>query len=267
MKVATWNVNDVVRRLPLLLAWLAEAKPDVVALQETKTADADFPRAALAEAGYGALVAGQRPWNGVALLARGREPIEIRRALPGDPADAQRRYLEAAVDGVIVAGLYLPNGNPQPGPKFEYKGAWFERLIAHAGVLRDTGHPVLLVGDFNVAPTDADVGPTSSYADNALVQPEPREAWRRLLAQGWTDVLRDVHPDEPRLFTFWDYRRNRWPRDVGLRIDHVLASAAMAARLEAAGVDRHVRGWPEASDHAPVWATFRAAAPARRRTR
>ena len=259
MKIATWNVNDVVRRLPLLLEWLREAAPDVVALQETKTADGDFPRQALADAGYGALLAGQRPWNGVALLARGAEPIEIRRALPGDPSDTQRRYLEAAIDGVIVASLYLPNGNPQPGPKFAGKLAWFERLIEHADALWKTGHPVVLAGDFNVCPTEADVGPTTGYADNALVQPEPREAWRRLLAQGWTDTLRHRHPREPRLFTFWDYRRNRWPRDVGLRIDHLLASESMAARLQDAGVDRHVRGWDGASDHAPAWAAFASA--------
>jgi exodeoxyribonuclease-3 len=247
----------------VLLAWLGESKPDIVALQETKVLDADFPRQALEKAGYGALVAGQRPWNGVALLARGAEPIEIRRTLPGDPADAQRRYLEAAVEGVIVASLYLPNGNPQPGPKFAYKRDWFERLIAHAEALWNTGHPVVLAGDFNVAPADADVGPTTSYADNALVQPEPRDAWRRLLAQGWTDSLRETHPEEPRLYTFWDFRRNRWPRDVGLRIDHVLASASMAARLRGAGVDRHVRGWAETSDHAPVWAAFEPTAPRR----
>jgi exodeoxyribonuclease-3 len=264
MKIATWNVNDVRKRLPLLLAWLAGAAPDAVALQETKATDAEFPRAEVEAAGYGVLLAGSRPWNGVALLARDAEPVEIRRALPGDPGDAQKRYLEAAIDGVIVAALYLPNGNPQPGPKFAYKLAWFERLLAHADALRRTGHPVVLAGDFNVAPTAADVGPTTGYAGNALVQPEPRAAWERLLAQGWTDALRHRHPDAARLFTFWDYRRQRWPRDVGLRIDHLLASEGMAARLRDAGVDKHVRGWEGASDHAPVWATF-AAAPARPR--
>ena len=255
MKLATWNINDVVKRLPLLLDWLAEARPDIVALQETKATDDAFPRAALEAAGYGALIAGSRPWNGVALLARGAEPVEIRRALPGDAADTQRRYVEAAVAGVIVSSLYLPNGNPQPGPKFAYKLAWFERLIAHAAVLIDSGHPVVLAGDFNVVPTDADIYSPASWLDNALLQPEPRSAYARLLAQGWTDTIRDRHREE-RVYTFWDYRRNRWARDAGLRIDHLLASPAMAARLRDAGVDREWRGKEGASDHAPAWATF-----------
>ncbi|MGZ5278067.1 MAG: exodeoxyribonuclease III, partial [Caldimonas sp.] len=255
MKIATWNVNDVVKRLPLVLDWLAEAEPDVVALQETKSLDAAFPRAALEAAGYGALICGQRPWNGVALLARGAEPIEIRRALPGDPGDTQRRYLEAAVAGVIVTSLYLPNGNPQPGPKFAYKMAWFERLLGHAGELMKTGHPVVLAGDFNVVPTDADIYSPASWLDNALLQPEPRAAFARLLAQGWVDAIRARRPTE-RLYTFWDYRRNRWARDAGLRIDHLLLSPAMARRLQDAGVDRAVRGREGASDHAPAWVTF-----------
>ncbi len=255
MKLATWNVNDVVKRLPLLLEWLDEAKPDVVALQETKATDAEFPRAAIEAAGYGALVAGSRPWNGVALLARGAEPVEIRRALPGDAADTQRRYLEAAVAGVIVSSIYLPNGNPQPGPKFAYKLAWFERLLAHAALLMSSGHPVVLAGDFNVVPTDADIYSPASWLDNALLQTEPRDAFARLLAQGWVDTIRVRHPAE-RLYTFWDYRRNRWQRDAGLRIDHLLASPAMAERLRDAGVDRELRGKQGASDHAPAWATF-----------
>ena len=257
MKIATWNVNDVVKRLPLLLEWLAEAKPDVVALQETKTLDADFPRTALEAAGYGALISGQRPWNGVALLARNAEPVEIRRALPGDAADTQRRYLEAACAGVIVTSLYLPNGNPQPGPKFAYKLAWFERLLAHADVLMKSGHPVVLAGDFNVVPTDADIYSPATWLDNALLRPEPRAAFARLLAQGWVDAIRARHPSE-RIYTFWDYRRKRWARDAGLRIDHLLLSPAMAKRLREAGVDRAPRGREGASDHAPAWATFRA---------
>ncbi|MGZ5216081.1 MAG: exodeoxyribonuclease III [Caldimonas sp.] len=259
MKIATWNVNDVVKRLPLVLDWLAEAEPDVVALQETKSLDTAFPRAALEAAGYGALISGQRPWNGVALLAHGAEPIEIRRALPGDPGDTQRRYLEAAVAGVIVTSLYLPNGNPQPGPKFAYKMAWFERLLGHAGELMKTGHPVVLAGDFNVVPTDADIYSPASWLDNALLQPEPRAAFARLLAQGWVDAIRARRPTE-RLYTFWDYRRNRWARDAGLRIDHLLLSPAMARRLQDAGVDRAVRGREGASDHAPAWVTFADAA-------
>jgi exodeoxyribonuclease-3 len=255
MKIATWNINDVVKRLDLLLAWLADAAPDVVALQETKAVDAAFPRAALEAAGYGALIAGQRPWNGVALLARGAEPVEIRRALPGDATDVQKRYLEAAVLGVIVTSIYLPNGNPQPGPKFAYKMAWFERLLAHASALLASGHPVVLAGDYNVVPTDDDIYSPASWLDNALLQPEPRDAYRRLLAQGWTDAVRARHPRE-RLYTFWDYRRNRWPRDAGLRIDHLLASPSMAKRLRDAGVDREWRGRDDASDHAPAWALF-----------
>jgi len=252
MKIATWNINNLRRRLPLLLEWLAEARPDAVALQETKTIDAEFPHAALEAAGYGALAAGQRTWNGVALLARGSQPIAVRRGLPGDDRDSQARYLEAAIGGVLVASLYLPNGNPQPGPKFAYKLAWFERLIAHAASLEASGHPVVLAGDYNVVPTDADVYKTDSYRDNALVQPEPRAAYRRLLAQGWTDALRTRHP-QARIYTFWDYLRNRWPRDAGLRIDHLLLSTSIAERLEDAGVDREVRGRDNASDHAPVW--------------
>jgi len=255
LKIATWNVNDVVKRLPLVLEWLAEATPDVVALQETKATDVQFPRAAFEAAGYGVLIAGQRPWNGVALLARGADPIEIRRALPGDAADTQRRYLEAAIGGVIVTSIYLPNGNPQPGPKFDYKQAWFERLRVHAAELIKTEHPVVLAGDFNVVPTDDDIYSPATWLDNALLQPEPRAAFQRLLAQGWVDAIRHQHPTD-RVYTFWDYRRNRWARDAGLRIDHLLLSPAMAARLSDANVDRDVRGRDGASDHAPAWATF-----------
>ncbi len=252
MRIATWNVNDIEKRLPLLLAWLETTRPDIVALQELKTPDAAFPRAALDRAGYGSAVAGQASWNGVALLARGTQPVEIRRALPGDAADKQARYIEAAINGVIVASLYLPNGNPQPGPKFDYKLAWFERFNRHAASLWQTGHPVVLAGDYNVVPTGFDVYETTSYADNALLQPAPRAAYARLLAQGWTDALRTLHPDRP-MYTFWDYRRNRWQRDAGLRIDHLLLSDVLRPRLRAAGVDREVRAMPEPSDHAPAW--------------
>lgn len=252
MKIATWNINHIHKRLPLLLAWLEATQPDVVALQETKATDADFPRAALEAAGYGCLCVGQKSWNGVALLARGSDPVPIRRRLPGDAADVQARYVEAAVSGLIVASLYLPNGNPWPGPKFDDKLAWFERLNVHAAGLWQTGHPVVLAGDFNVVPTDDDIYSPASWLDNALLQPEVRQAYQRLLQQGWTDALRKVHPKH-RIYTFWDFRRNRWPRDAGLRIDHLLLSKMLRAQLVDAGVDRALRGVEGASDHAPVW--------------
>jgi exodeoxyribonuclease III len=256
MKIATFNINNVVRRLPNLLAWLGAAQPDIVCLQELKATDASFPQAALEEAGYGAVWRGQRSWNGVAILARARKPVLVRDELPGDPADAQSRYIEAAVNGVLVASLYLPNGNPQPGPKFDYKLAWFERLIAHAAGLRAAGVPAVLAGDYNVVPTDFDIYPTKSWANDALLQPESRAAFRRLLDQGWTDALRTLHPTEP-MYTFWHYLRDRWRRDAGLRIDHLLLSPPLADRLVAAGVDRAVRGEAGASDHAPAWIMLR----------
>lgn len=253
MKIATFNINNVNKRLNLLLRWLAEAEPDVVCLQELKATDRQFPRAALEAAGYGAVWRGQSAWNGVAILARGAQPVLTRNALPAAPEDTQARYIEAAVAGVLVGCLYLPNGNPQPGPKFAYKMAWFERLIAHAADLWAADIPVVLAGDYNVVPTDRDIYPyKSSYATNALLQPAPREAFARLLAQGWTDAIRKLHPDET-IYTFWDYMRRRWENDGGLRIDHILLSRTLARKLAAAGVDRHVRGWDEASDHAPTW--------------
>ncbi|MFO1029211.1 MAG: exodeoxyribonuclease III [Acetobacteraceae bacterium] len=250
--MATFNINGVHRRLPNLLAWLAQAQPDVVCLQELKATDGQFPAAAIQDAGYGAVWRGEQSWNGVAILARGTEPVLTRSTLPGDPTDQQRRYIEAAVSGVLVGCLYLPNGNPQPGPKFDYKLAWFERLIAHAADLLAAEVPVVLAGDYNVVPSDADIYPTKSWAKDALVQPAPRQAYRRLLDQGWIDALRTCHPDET-IYTFWDYKRDRWRRDAGLRIDHILLSPSLGQRLVDAGVDRDVRGQEGASDHAPVW--------------
>jgi exodeoxyribonuclease III len=252
VKIATFNINNVNRRLPNLLAWLAEATPDVVCLQELKTSDAEFPADALRSAGYSAVWQGQRTWNGVAILARNKEPVLTRRGLPGDPSDTQSRYIEAAVEGVLIGCIYLPNGNPQPGPKFAYKLAWFERLIAHAAELHATGLPIVLAGDYNVVPTDADIYPSKSWAKDALLQPESRAAFRRLLGQGWVDAIRAHHPAGP-IYTFWDYKRDRWQRDAGLRIDHILLSPNMAERLIDAGVDREARGQAGASDHAPTW--------------
>ena len=253
MKIATFNINNVVRRLPNLLDWLKAAKPDIVCLQELKCTDADFPAEALLRAGYLAVWRGQRTWNGVAILARDAEPIVTRTALPGDPADDQARYIEAAINGILVGCLYLPNGNPQPGPKFDYKLAWFKRLHTHARKLLREGVPVVLAGDYNVVPTEMDIYPTTSWDRDALVQPASRAAYARLVKQGWTDALRHVHGDE-RIYTFWHYLRNRWQRNAGLRIDHLLLSPDLAPRLKDAGVDREVRGKPSASDHAPVWA-------------
>ena len=229
MIVASFNINGVNTRLVNLLAWLAARRPDVVCLQEIKCRNRDFPHAALSDAGYAAIWHGQGPHHGVAILARGVQPIETRRALPGDPNDREARYLEAAIGGVLIACLYLPNGNPQPGPKFAYKLAWLERLVAHAAALRRETIPALLVGDFNVVPADADIYALRSYRNNALVQPEPRRAYAELLDQGWTDALRRLHPDEP-MYTFWDYMRNAWPRDAGLRLDHLLVSAPLLPR-------------------------------------
>jgi exodeoxyribonuclease-3 len=252
VKIATYNVNGVRSREANLVEWLRRESPDIACLQELKAEDRGFPLKAVRDAGYGALWVGQKSWNGVAILAKGVDPVEVRRALPGDPKDDQGRYLEAAVDGLLVACLYLPNGNPQPGPKFDYKLAWFERLIRHASALYASGHPVVIAGDFNVVPTDFDIYNPKSSLKDALLQPESRECWRRLLAQGWTDSIRTLHPDE-RIYTFWDYFRQHWLRNSGLRIDHLLLNAPLKKRLLAAGVDTWVRGRPHASDHAPAW--------------
>ena len=253
MIIATFNVNGINGRLPRVLEWLEQSQPDVACLQELKTTDDKFPAKAIEKAGYGAIWHGQKSWNGVAILARGCEPVETRRGLPGvDPTDTHSRYLEAAVNGTLIGCLYLPNGNPQPGPKFDYKLRWFDRLIDHAAELYATKLPVVLAGDFNVIPTDADVYKPERWEDDALMQPESRAAFKRLLAQGWTDAIRRLHPKET-VYTFWDYWRNAWARNAGLRIDHILLSKAAAKRLEAAGVDKEVRGREGASDHAPVW--------------
>jgi len=264
MKIATFNINDIRKRLPNLLAWLRAATPDVVCLQELKATDSELPKGSIEEAGYGAAWRGQKSWNGVAILARGCEPIVTRAELPGDASDRDARYIEAAVNGILVASLYAPNGNPQPGPKFKYKLAWLERLVAHAAELHAAGVPVVLAGDYNVVPTEQDIYPSRSYANNALVQPQSRALFRRILEQGWLDAIRARHPQAP-MYTFWDYMRDRWARDGGLRLDHLLLSPQAAKRLAEAGVDRDIRGEEGASDHAPAWVLLREAAKAGRR--
>ncbi|HEX4183836.1 MAG TPA: exodeoxyribonuclease III [Caulobacteraceae bacterium] len=256
MRIATFNINNVNKRLANLLAWLADERPDVVCLQELKAEDAAFPITAFQAAGYGAVWCGQRSWNGVAILARGATPVATCWTLPGDPTDNQARYIEAAVNGVLIGSIYLPNGNPQPGPKFAYKLAWFDRLIAHAAALVAAGIPVVLAGDYNVVPTEADIWPGHHEQDNALLQPQTRAAFQRLLDQGWTDALRSLQPEGP-LWTFWGYLRHRWANDKGMRLDHLLVSRDLAPRLTAAGVSRAVRGLEGASDHAPTWIELR----------
>jgi exodeoxyribonuclease-3 len=252
VKIATFNINNINRRLPNLLRWLRQAKPDIVSLQEMKSTDDDFPLFPIEKAGYGAVWRGQRTWNGVAILARKTDPVLIRTELPGDRDDREARYIEAAVNGVIVTSIYLPNGNPQPGPKFDYKLAWFKRLKSHAAKLLKADVPVVLAGDYNVAPTELDIYPTRSWDQDALIQPKSRSAFKSLVDQGWSDAIRTLHPTKP-MYTFWDYKRNRWARDAGLRLDHLLLSPALATRLIKAGVDRKIRGEEGASDHAPAW--------------
>jgi exodeoxyribonuclease-3 len=251
MRIATFNVNGVNGRLPRLLEWLAETRPDVVCLQEIKTDDSKFPARAIADAGYGAVWHGQRAHHGVAILARDETPREIRRGLPGDPADAQTRYVEAAVAGLVVASVYLPNGNPQPGPKFDYKLAWFERLIEHAHGVYATKTPTVLAGDFNVVPTDADIYNRWLWRFDAVMQPQTRDAYRRLLAQGWTDATRHQQPDE-RIYTNW-VNAHAFQRNQGFRMDFLLLNAKATSRLTAAGVDTAYRGREKPSDHAPTW--------------
>jgi exodeoxyribonuclease-3 len=262
LKVATFNINNINKRLDNLLAWLAKSEPDVVSLQELKAEQQAFPVNALRTLGYEAVWQGERAWNGVAILARNQTPVLTRTSLPGNPKnnfpedhyleDHQARYIEAAVQGVLITSLYLPNGNPQPGPKFNYKLAWFERLIAHAAELMASGAPVVLAGDYNVVPTPQDIYPTRSLDNNALIQPESRQAFARLLVQGWTDAMRKLHPDGP-LWTFWDYKFERWQKDKGMRLDHFLLSPNLSDRLVDGGVDRWARGQENASDHAPTW--------------
>ena len=252
MKIATFNINNINRRLDNLLAWLRSARPDIACLQELKASDNEFPLRAIEKAGYRAVFRGQKTWNGVAILSRKSDPVLTRTELPGDDGDRESRYIEAAVSGVIVACIYAPNGNPQPGPKFDYKLDWLRRLRLHAARLLRQDLPVVLAGDYNVAPTALDIYPTRSWDKDALIQPKSRAAFAALVAQGWTDAIRTLHPSKP-MFTFWHYKRNRWARDAGLRLDHLLLSPALASRLVKAGVDRKVRGEDGASDHAPAW--------------
>jgi exodeoxyribonuclease III len=252
MKIVTYNVNGIGARLPALQRWLQETAPDVVCLQELKAPQEKFPDQAIRDAGYGVIWHGQKSWNGVAILARGGEPVEVRRVLPGDPEDLHSRYIEAIVHGVTIGCLYLPNGNPAPGPKFDYKLRWLERLILHAQELVSSDLPVVLAGDYNVIPTERDVYKPERWVNDALFRVETREAFARLTSQGWTDALRKMHPDAT-IYTFWDYFRNAYERDAGLRIDHLMLNPVAAVRLAAAGVDRNVRGWEKASDHAPTW--------------
>lgn len=252
MKIATYNVNGINSRLPVLLRWLNETAPDVVCLQELKAPQEKIPEKAIQEAGYNAVWHGQKSWNGVAILARDVQPEEIRRELPGDPGDSNSRYIEAMINGILVGCLYLPNGNPAPGPKFEYKLRWFERLTTHAAALYASGMPVVLAGDYNVMPTELDVYKPERWGNDALFRPETRSAFQTLVSQGWTDAIRKLHPNET-IYTFWDYFRNAFDRNAGLRIDHFLLSPHLDSRLIAAGVDRSVRGWEKSSDHAPVW--------------
>lgn len=252
MKIATYNVNGINGRLNVLIRWLEETRPDIVCLQELKSSNEKFPHVALKDAGYHAIWHGQKAWNGVAILARGVVPKEIRRGLPGDPDDTQSRYIEADVGGLIVGCLYLPNGNPAPGPKFEYKLRWFKRFARHAKYLLKSGKPVILAGDYNVMPTELDVYAPERWVDDALFRPEVRDAYRKIVEQGWTDAIRQLNPQD-RIYTFWKYWRNAFTRNAGLRIDHFLLSPLIAKHLTASGVDRDVRAQPGSSDHAPVW--------------
>jgi exodeoxyribonuclease-3 len=252
MKVATYNVNGVNGRLPVLLRWLKDSRPDIVCLQELKAPQEKFPEKPIRDLGYDAIWHGQKSWNGVAILSRVGPIHETRRGFPGDPDDSDSRYIEGAINGIRIGGLYLPNGNPKPGPKFDYKLRWFERLIGHAAELLRSGQPAMLAGDFNVIPTDLDVYKPERWIDDALFAPEARAAYFRLLDQGWTDALRTIHPNE-KIYTFWDYFRNAFARNAGLRIDHLLLNSPLADRLVDAQVDVAVRGWEKSSDHAPVW--------------
>jgi len=252
MKIATYNVNGVNGRLPVLLRWLDETKPDIACLQELKAPDEKFPLQAIQDAGYHAIWQGQKSWNGVAILSRHDNIKEIRRGLDGDPEDLQSRYLEATINDLTIGCLYLPNGNPAPGPKFDYKLRWFERFTEHASKLLASVKPVILTGDYNAIPTELDAYKPERWVEDALFRPETRAAFKQLVEQGWTDAIRTLYPTET-IYTFWDYFRNAYGRNAGLRIDHFLLSPMVAKQLTAAGVDRMVRGWEKTSDHAPVW--------------
>jgi len=256
MKIATYNVNSINARLASLTRWLEETAPDIVCLQELKAPQDKFPEAAIRAAGYGVIWHGQKSWNGVAILAKQAQPVELCRVLPGDPDDLQSRYIEAKVGDIVIACLYLPNGNPAPGPKFDYKLGWLDRLMLRADQLLASRAPVVMAGDFNIIPTELDVYKPERWVDDALFRPEVRAHYARLLESGWVDSLRRVHPGAT-IYTFWDYFRNAYGRDAGLRIDHLLLSPSIADRLLDAGVDRNVRGWEKASDHAPTWVTLR----------
>ncbi len=256
MRVVTYNVNGITARLPNFLRWLKETRPDIVCLQELKAPQDKFPEAEIRQLDYGVIWHGQKSWNGVAILTRNAEPVEVRRVLPGDPEDEHSRYIEATVNGLHIGCLYLPNGNPAPGPKFEYKLRWLARFLAHAATLVSSESPVVLAGDYNVIPTERDVYKPERWVDDALFRVEVRQAFGKLLQQGWTDALRFLHPDQT-IYTFWDFFRNAYGRDAGLRIDHLLLNAPAAARLQAAGVEREVRGWEKPSDHAPTWVELR----------
>lgn len=264
MKIATYNVNGINGRLPVLLKWLDMAQPDIVCLQELKAPQEKFPAKAIKEAGYNAIWHGQKSWNGVAILSKSANIKESRRGLPGDPQDLHSRYIEAEIDGIIIGCIYLPNGNPAPGPKFDYKLAWFKRLNKHATKLVKSKQPVILAGDYNVIPTELDCHKPESWRDDALFFPESRTAYKRLVSQGWTDALREIYPDQ-KIFTFWDYFRNAFTRNAGIRIDHFLLNPMMAKNLKTAGVDREVRTWEKTSDHAPVWIELSAAKNAKKK--
>lgn len=251
MKIATYNINGINGRLAVLLRWLKEASPDVACLQELKCQDRDFPSGALLKAGYHSIFHGQKSWNGVAILAR-EEIRETRRGLDGDASDEHSRYIEGFVFGMVIGCLYLPNGNPAPGPKFDYKLSWFKRLHSHAKKLLSFDLSVLLVGDYNVIPTELDTYKPEKYMTNALFFPESRSAYKKLLKLGWTDAIRNLYPSD-RVYTFYDYLRNAYGRDAGLRLDHFLLNGIVSGRLSAGGVDKHVRGWEKSSDHCPVW--------------
>lgn len=252
MKISTYNINGMNARLPVLLKWLDEAKPDIVCLQELKMPQENFPKDTIQNAGYNVIWLGQKSWNGVAILAKGKDIHEVRRSLPGDEEDIQSRYIEAVIDDITIGCLYLPNGNPAPGPKYDYKLKWFDRFISHAAGLFATGKPVVLTGDYNVIPTEFDVYKIDHVIKDALFLPETRDAFKKLVSQGWTDAIRKLYPDE-KIYTYWDFFRNAYSRNAGMRIDHFLLSPSIGKRLIRGGVYKDVRGWEKTSDHAPVW--------------